>query len=388
MKLFVPQGVQVTLPVPVDGRRIDYACAFAAVTSALDAGFLAQAPGLEEGEEKEQIGWVLCGTFERDGETTPYVLLYAANEARTWSVLKVYLNHQTDIDAFEYASGMKLDKIPDYIGDNKPQRGAARKTDDFIIKAPKPFGVVYKKNPKHNDTEEGKMKPARLFVRWENTKPVPAAEAPPTAAPQQSAPAAPTQTPPPPPKTPAELAARLNASFAAMVRVGLCATADEAMAYVHGKIASGRYKHLNTNPATWDVELIPTAMSAAREFAKIRQEAKDRPAKQPAPGNYNMDNDPTNEELEAERTREAALMQRPRTSAELAKFLSNKGKEFVRRNLCFSGADLLKFVRGQLVKGGQPLSTEPATWPVEMIEKAMLFTAEFEHEQGKAKLAR
>lgn len=173
MKLFHPKGPQVTLPVPCMGEKgYDYRIAFNAVTAALEAGFLVVAPGLEEGEEKETVGWVLRGAFEGDRGTTPFVLLYADNDALTWSFLKVYLNKPEDVAAFEYASKMTLEKLPDYVGNDKPQRGASQKTDRFIVKAPRTFGVVFKKNPKHDpNTEEGKMKPARIFVRWADQKP-------------------------------------------------------------------------------------------------------------------------------------------------------------------------------------------------------------------------
>jgi hypothetical protein len=165
-KLFHPRGPLVTLPLPADP-----AAALAAVTAALDAGFLAQAPGLEEGEEKEQIGWVLKSVHSNEGRETPFVLLYSANEALTWSILKVYLNTDQDAAAFEHASRMKLADLPEYVGQDKPQRSANGRTDKFIIPAPRPFGVVFRKNPKHDATEAGKMKPARLFVRWADVAP-------------------------------------------------------------------------------------------------------------------------------------------------------------------------------------------------------------------------
>ncbi len=177
-KLYHKSGALVTLPVAME--RLDYKALFDNVTAALDAGFLVQAPGLEEGEEKEQVGWVLRGGFEKEGQITPFVLLYAANDTMTWSFLKVYLNKKEDVEAFEYAARVKLDALTDYVGNDKPQRTASIKTDKFIVPVPKPFGVVFKKNPKHNDTEEGKMKPARLFVRWADQKPAaePKADAP------------------------------------------------------------------------------------------------------------------------------------------------------------------------------------------------------------------
>lgn len=171
-RLWHPRGPQVTLPV----TDLTPAGSLAQVAAYLDAGWLVEAPGLEEGEEKEQVGWVLRGGFEKDGEVTPFVLLYSTNEALTWSFLKVYLNNPEDVAAFEYAARVKLDQLPDYVGNDKPQRGASAKTDKFIVKV-RPFGVVFRKNPKHDpSTEEGKMKPARLFVRWADQKPAESAE--------------------------------------------------------------------------------------------------------------------------------------------------------------------------------------------------------------------
>ncbi len=165
-RLFHPRGPQVTLPLPPDP-----AAALAAVSAALDAGWLVQAPGLEEGEEREMIGWVLKSIHSNEDRETPFVLLYSANEALTWSVLKVYLNTEQDEAAFEHASHMKLAEMPEYVGQDKPQRGSNHRTDTYIVPAPRPFGVVFKKNPKHDATEAGKMKPARLFVRWADAAP-------------------------------------------------------------------------------------------------------------------------------------------------------------------------------------------------------------------------
>jgi hypothetical protein len=170
-KLWHPRGPQVTIPLVMPADEM-----LQAVNSLLDQGWLVTAPGLEEGEEKEQVAYVLRSTYESEKGTTPVVLLYAANDTMKWSFLKVYLNRREDVQAFEHASGLVLANMPEYVGNDKPQRGAAQKTDRFIIAAPKPFGVVFKRNPKHDDTEAGKKKPARLFVRWE--KSLPKAEGP------------------------------------------------------------------------------------------------------------------------------------------------------------------------------------------------------------------
>src|ERR1700683_5287859 len=119
MNLFHPPGPQVT---PRELFAGHYRKSFAAVGAALDAGFLAEAPGLEQGEERDEIGWVLRAAHEKDGEVTPVIVLYSVNEAFSWPILKVYLNKQADIEAFEYASKLRLGKIPVYAGNDRAAR--------------------------------------------------------------------------------------------------------------------------------------------------------------------------------------------------------------------------------------------------------------------------
>lgn len=175
-RLWHPRGTLVTLPI----RDVTPAGSLALVSAFLDAGWLVQAPGLEEGEEKDSVGWVLRGSHEKDGEVTPTLILYPADERKVYPLLKVYLNNDTEVAAFEYASKMKLNDLPECLVDKGPERGANSKTDKFIVRAAKPFGVVFKKNPKHDPHEQDvkKKKPARLFVRWADERPAPAQAAP------------------------------------------------------------------------------------------------------------------------------------------------------------------------------------------------------------------
>jgi hypothetical protein len=175
MKLYHPRGVQVTLPVPFAG---DFRKSFAAVGAALDAGFLAEAPGLDQGEEKEQVGWLVRGSVEQEGQITPFLLLYCADDNMSYSFLKVYLNTPEDVAAFEFASGMKLDRIPEYEGHDKPERGTSKKLEKYFARPPKPFTVVFKHNPKYDESakaaavakKEIYKVPVRLFVRWADAK--------------------------------------------------------------------------------------------------------------------------------------------------------------------------------------------------------------------------
>lgn len=201
---FHPRGPQVQLPVPADPVE-----ALSHVSLCLDAGWLAAAPGLEHGEQREDVGYVLRGQHEDNGQITPFLLLYDANEGHSYSFLKVYLNTDEDIAAFERAGKIRLGDLKEYVGNDKPERGKSSRTDAFIVKARKPFGVIMKNNPKYNEDAKamcaGKGEvykiPRRLFVRWADISPVaaPTADAaPPVQSPAPSTngaakPATPTQ---------------------------------------------------------------------------------------------------------------------------------------------------------------------------------------------------
>jgi hypothetical protein len=173
VKLYHPSGVLVTLPVP-DGS-FDYQGAFANVGQAVAAGFLVDAPGLEAGEMKDQATWVVRKDVENknDGTISASIALYRDGER--YSFLTVYLDTPEEISAFQYASGLKLNQLPKYVGSGKLEKGKDRQTDQLFTKAPKAFGVVMRANPKHdpNETDATKKKPARLFVRWEAQMPPP-----------------------------------------------------------------------------------------------------------------------------------------------------------------------------------------------------------------------
>ena len=169
VKLWHQAGVLVTLPVPFTMSAL----MAAQIDDYLANGFCVDMPGAQaEGETKEMIGWVCLRAFERDGVVTPVVDLYADHEKMSFSVLSVYLNDNRERDAFEYASGLALHELPEYEGAGKLERGTGR-TDRFIIRAPQPFAVLHKPNPKHdpNETDVKKKKPKRVFSRWADALP-------------------------------------------------------------------------------------------------------------------------------------------------------------------------------------------------------------------------
>lgn len=180
VKLFSKSGALVT--IPVTEKPLDYAAMAANVEAMIAAGFMVNAVGLEAGEEKDTVAFVLKGRITKEGKTTPYVLLYNTNPAYKHSFLKKYLNTPEDIADFETAAGMKLDHLPLYIGKDKPKRGEDPDVDKMIVPVRKPFGVIFKPNPKwikaDSDAAAEKKEmspvPVRVWVRWEGQEAKPA----------------------------------------------------------------------------------------------------------------------------------------------------------------------------------------------------------------------
>lgn len=172
LKLWSKYGVQVTFPLRGDittyAAQIDYL---------FGTGFLTQCPGMEEGEEKEDIGWVCRIDHENERGVTPTVLLYSSTEQLTYSYLRKYLNTDADIKDFEFACKVRLNDLPIYPGNDHPQRGKSAKTDRFIVALGKPTTLIWKHNPRYRDAPQGDdnrktaEKTKRLFVRWADTKP-------------------------------------------------------------------------------------------------------------------------------------------------------------------------------------------------------------------------
>lgn len=165
VRVYHHSGLQVSVPLTI-GTLLsveEAALLSASVDNLLAAGWLVDAPGLEEGETKELIGWVCRrAKVNDDGSETPMVDLYVDNEKMTFKILTVYLNNDDDVKSFESVSGLTLDKLPLFEGDNAPERGTP-KAQKYVIRAARPFGVIHEPNPAY-DPE--KKKPKRRFVRW------------------------------------------------------------------------------------------------------------------------------------------------------------------------------------------------------------------------------
>ena len=186
VRLYHASGVQVGLPVRFDRivTKEEWTTVYGNVSNALEAGWLIQAPGMEEGEEKEDVGYVVRFQKEdtRTGGMTEVVDLYSPNDAMKHKLITVYLNTADDVAAFERASGMQISRLPIYLGTGHIERGKDRRLDAMVVKAPRTFQVAHVKNPRFKQEDEDAAKksgqnyfiPRRRFSRWiESSKPAP-----------------------------------------------------------------------------------------------------------------------------------------------------------------------------------------------------------------------
>ena len=126
---------------------------FTALASKIDmiiaAGFTAQLPGLEPGEEKESMTRVCRRQFiRRDGETADVIDFYADWTTRKWAHL--YINGAEDIAQFERQSGLEYGKLPIMEGTSSielPSTGQHPK----VVTAKTPFDMVKKHVGEHDN---------------------------------------------------------------------------------------------------------------------------------------------------------------------------------------------------------------------------------------------
>jgi hypothetical protein len=178
VKLYSPQGALVT--IPVTEAPMDYAAMLANVAKMIDAGFAVTAPGLEAGETKETVGWVVRGSVQgKNGEVSDKLILYSDRDEMKYAILIAYLDSPEEVADFEYASGLKVNDLKVYIGTDKPQRGANKMQEPYFVKPAKKLSVVFAPNPKYNqadcDAAKAKNQPYKYsrnnFVRWGEQRP-------------------------------------------------------------------------------------------------------------------------------------------------------------------------------------------------------------------------
>jgi hypothetical protein len=171
-------GAKVSIPLDL-AAALTTAQAKTLITSVdnlLLAGFTVNLPGLEDGENFEQIGFVVRREKENEDKTvTPVIDLYPAQG--NFRVLGIYLNTAEEEIAFQQATGLKIFSLPLYDG-NPIERGKNTKNDRFVTTLKSPAKAVWKLNPKW-EGENDKKHAKRSFIRWEGLRPanIPAASA-------------------------------------------------------------------------------------------------------------------------------------------------------------------------------------------------------------------
>ena len=176
IKLYHPSGAQVTLPVPMLARvsteqALDL---LGSVSEYLNAGFLVNAPGLEDGELAEEVNAVARREAK---DETPIIDFYSSNTKLLKKFMHVYMNAEQDVTAFEDAAGIQVSALPVYEGalaiardDNK-----ARK---YIVNLPRPLRLIWKLSPKWEEWKasggEGNEPHKRMLVRYETGASAPA----------------------------------------------------------------------------------------------------------------------------------------------------------------------------------------------------------------------
>ena len=171
-RLYHPAGVQVTIPIPLDAPLGADAAhlALASVSTLLDAGWTVEAPGLEEGEQKQEVVSV---SRRESKDRTPVVAFYLSHPKTVKKFLHHYLNKTEDVQAFEAATGLKLESIPCWMGERDIDRDH-REAGKYIIPLARSIHLVWTVNPKWEQwsAEGGKATGAiephkRILVRYD-----------------------------------------------------------------------------------------------------------------------------------------------------------------------------------------------------------------------------
>lgn len=172
VELFHPRGPRVILPANLQPDV--YPQILLSVSAALDAGWLAAAPGLEPGEQKATIGWIVRETAE-DGIR---IQMYRPDDRHGF--IATYLNTEEQIADFEYASGLSIARLPEHVGPGHIERMKDQRLDKLVIAPPRPFQIVWKPNPKFEEGAKEWSKRKRVFVRWDaqRTTAAPPSDAP------------------------------------------------------------------------------------------------------------------------------------------------------------------------------------------------------------------
>lgn len=165
---YLPNGLKASFTFVISDPMNAFAEATAYLDKLLADGFTQNEPGLEAGKTSDLIGFILRREKENnDGDITPVIDLYPADERTSHRCVFHYLNNEDDIKQFELATGLKLDSLPVFDGASLERDGKST-ANKYITKLATPVTAIHKLNPKYNPEEPDvkKRKQKRLFVRW------------------------------------------------------------------------------------------------------------------------------------------------------------------------------------------------------------------------------
>ena len=169
IKLYHPSGAQVSLPVPLLARLTTQQAmdVLGSVSEYINAGFLVNAPGLEDGELLEVVNAVACREAK---DKTPIIDFYSSNTKLLKKFMHVYLNTEQDVLAFEEAAGIKVTSLPVYDGALAIARDD-NKAGKYIVNLPRPLKLIWNLSPKWEEWKaaggEGNEPHKRMLVRYD-----------------------------------------------------------------------------------------------------------------------------------------------------------------------------------------------------------------------------
>ena len=144
-RLYHPQGPQVSIPIDVaTGISPEGATnLLISVSNLLTAGWMVNAPGLEDGELLEEVSAISRRTGADD---TPIIDFYSSNTRLAKKFMHVYLNGPEDITAFENATGIPVPSVITYDGKTAIER-TDRNAAKYILQLARPIKLVWKLSP-------------------------------------------------------------------------------------------------------------------------------------------------------------------------------------------------------------------------------------------------
>jgi hypothetical protein len=173
IKLYHPSGAQVSLPVPLLSRLTTEQAMdmLGSVSEYINAGFLVNAPGLEDGELLEEVNAVACREAK---DRTPIIDFYSSNTKLLKKFMHVYLNTEQDVAAFDEATGIQVTSLPVYDGALAIARDD-NKAGKYIVNLPRPLKLIWNLSPKWEEWKaaggEGNEPHKRMLVRYETGAP-------------------------------------------------------------------------------------------------------------------------------------------------------------------------------------------------------------------------